>query len=113
MSALQLPGCEQDVTSLLHAGADAAAVMPGRQPERHAGSPAAARAFGRWQGPSRGGHHHSDEAHGANGVIRDADMHDSLEEPNSLAAPQVTALPCGKATCTNFMLCPVLDFRSL
>ena len=33
-----------------------------------------------------------DEAHGANVVIRDADMHDGTEESNSRPALQVTAV---------------------
>ena len=32
-----------------------------------------------------------DEAHGADVAIRDADMHDSMEGPEILSAPQVSA----------------------
>lgn len=105
----ELPSCPQYVTCLPHAGGDAAAVMPGRQPERHAGSPAAARAFGRWQGPSRVVHRHMDEAHGADVVIRDADMHDSMEGPDSLSAPQVTITVSFDSQAYTFHAVPVLD----
>ena len=105
----KLPSCPQCVTCLLHAGADTSAVMPGRQPERHAGSPAAARAFGRWPGPGRVVHRHMDEAHGADVAIRDADMHDSMEGPDSLSALQVMAIVSSEAKHMLVMLCPVLN----
>ena len=49
-----------------------------------------------------------DEAH-ADVAIRDADMHDSMEGPDSLSAPQVMATVSSEAKHMLVMLCPVLN----